>query len=419
MHYKWSEDTCKQTAKYDQNPGYRAIHPCIYMVSYLYLMLLCYLKGMKIPNKSKDDLRIISEQMAWLESHQHLVHNLSKEDGRQRAEGFALQVFQHGDDEDRAGLATKKTALNFHAAYVLMDICRQFSPTGDLASDLEEKQRYAIVKAADINKALKEGRKPKAGPLVEPSIEQQNAEDEALLATLGAGPSSSSVPSSSSLSASAASLQPASSPADGHGHFNTAASPFPTSSSSSWTSHPSQSPSSIPSSSAASNPYANFQPDTQYPSQTGVPASSASSFQPPSYPPAHDFNPTPLPQVPFASSNPYAPSPSFAPSPSVHRPEPSASFTPSSSSSNPPPSSAPPTRTSNMSPFSPEATAARNAAGGSATFGAKKDTRKIDSVRDAERLIKHALSAVVFQDIDTTVLKLKEALNLLQPHSTK
>ena len=119
---------------------------------------------MKIANKSKDDLRLIGEQMGWLESHQSLTSGLSKEEGRARCEAFALQVFEHGDTEDRAGLATKKTALNFHAAYVLLDMCRQFGP---MASDVEEKLRYAVVKAADINKCIKEGRKPKAGPLVD------------------------------------------------------------------------------------------------------------------------------------------------------------------------------------------------------------------------------------------------------------
>ena len=41
-----------------------------------------------------------------------------------------------------------------------MDVCRQW---GELASDLEQKIKYAMWKATDINRAIKEGRQPKPG----------------------------------------------------------------------------------------------------------------------------------------------------------------------------------------------------------------------------------------------------------------
>ena len=74
-------------------------------------------------------------------------------------EAFALQVFAAADNEDRSGHATQQTAHQFYAAYVFMDVCRQW---GELASDLEQKIKYAMWKAADINKAIKEGRPPQA-----------------------------------------------------------------------------------------------------------------------------------------------------------------------------------------------------------------------------------------------------------------
>lgn len=338
------------------------------LISY-YCRLYALQLGMKIANKSKDDLRVIGEQMAWLESHQSLTSGLSKEEGRARCEAFALQVFEHGDTEDRAGLATKKTALNFHAAYVLLDMCRQF---GTMASDVEEKLRYAVVKAADINKCLKEGRKPKAGPLVDTAPEDDLMD--------GAG-----------------NVQAQAAP-----HFNTAASPFTGTSGAGWPSAASSS-----SSSSASAPAPFSAESAAFPA---VP--SDASAPPPSAP----FNPHALPSGPAAQ-------PSQPAQPSGQQPSlfgrPSAAAAPSSTPS-------PPTGSSRSatgpSPFSAEASAARAAAAAAAGHAGgaftRKDTRKLDAVRDGERLIKHALSAVVFSDVDTTVAKLREALQILQPFTT-
>ncbi|XP_028754218.1 protein HOMOLOG OF MAMMALIAN LYST-INTERACTING PROTEIN 5 isoform X2 [Neltuma alba] len=55
----------------------------------------------------------------------------------------------------------KNTAKTFYAASIFFEILNQF---GALQPDLEQKQKYAAWKAADIRKALKEGRKPMAGP---------------------------------------------------------------------------------------------------------------------------------------------------------------------------------------------------------------------------------------------------------------
>ena len=88
------------------------------------------------------------------------MEGLSKEDARSLVESFALQVFAAADNEDRTGNATQQTAHQFYSAYVFMDVCRQW---GELASDLEQKIKYAMWKATDINKAIKEGRQPKPG----------------------------------------------------------------------------------------------------------------------------------------------------------------------------------------------------------------------------------------------------------------
>ncbi|KAK8643997.1 hypothetical protein V6N13_013274 [Hibiscus sabdariffa] len=76
-------------------------------------------------------------------------------------EGFALNVFSKADKQDRAGRADLNTAKTFYAASIFFEIINQFGP---LQPDLEQKQKYAVWKAADIRKALKEGRKPVPGP---------------------------------------------------------------------------------------------------------------------------------------------------------------------------------------------------------------------------------------------------------------
>ncbi|KAL5988017.1 hypothetical protein ACLOJK_035780 [Asimina triloba] len=76
-------------------------------------------------------------------------------------EGFALNVFAKADKQDRAGRADLNTAKTFYAASIFFEILNQF---GELQPDLEQKQKYAVWKAADIRKALKEGRRPEPGP---------------------------------------------------------------------------------------------------------------------------------------------------------------------------------------------------------------------------------------------------------------
>ena len=49
-----------------------------------------------------------------------------------------------------------------------LQILTQFSPDGTLEPDLLEKQRYALWKSTEINKAIREGRAPAAGPVPKP-----------------------------------------------------------------------------------------------------------------------------------------------------------------------------------------------------------------------------------------------------------
>lgn len=75
---------------------------------------------------------------------------------------FASRVFLAADNEDRAGSATKKTAKTFLVASHFYEVGRGFGE--DLPREMEERAKYARWKAADIVKAINEGRVPIAGP---------------------------------------------------------------------------------------------------------------------------------------------------------------------------------------------------------------------------------------------------------------
>lgn len=82
------------------------------------------------------------------------------ENDKEYCRNFAEAIFARADKTDRAGRSDKSTCLTFYAASIFIEILRQF---GELPEDLVDMQRYAAWKAADIRKALREGRKPMPG----------------------------------------------------------------------------------------------------------------------------------------------------------------------------------------------------------------------------------------------------------------
>ncbi|GAN08445.1 vacuolar protein sorting-associated protein VTA1 homolog isoform X1 [Mucor ambiguus] len=104
--------------------------------------------------------------------------------GYAHVENFALKIFINADNEDRAGKSSKKTAKTFLAASIFLELLKTF---GELDSETEAKIKYSKWKAADIMKALREGRVPTPGPPggieqededVEMKQEQQSDEQE-------------------------------------------------------------------------------------------------------------------------------------------------------------------------------------------------------------------------------------------------
>ncbi|KAK7385989.1 hypothetical protein VNO78_32006 [Psophocarpus tetragonolobus] len=130
------------------------------LVAY-YCRLYAMERGLKIPQseRTKTTNALLVSLMKQLEKDKKSIQ-LGPEDNLY-LEGFALNVFGKADKQDRAGRADLNTAKTFYAASIFFEILNQF---GAVQPDLEQKQKYAVWKAADIRKALKEGRKPTAGP---------------------------------------------------------------------------------------------------------------------------------------------------------------------------------------------------------------------------------------------------------------
>ncbi|KAK6154452.1 hypothetical protein DH2020_008700 [Rehmannia glutinosa] len=130
------------------------------LVAY-YCRLYAMERGLAIPQKERTKMTnsILVSLMNQLEKDKKSV-KLGPDD-HLHVEGFASSVFAKADKQDRAGRADLNTAKTFYAASIFFEILNQF---GELQPDIEQKQKYAVWKAADIRKALKEGRTPLPGP---------------------------------------------------------------------------------------------------------------------------------------------------------------------------------------------------------------------------------------------------------------
>eukprot|EP01133_Synstelium_polycarpum_P012163 gene12163-14237_t len=91
-------------------------------------------------------------------------------------EGFAMKAFLHADTEDRAGRASKSTAVTYYSAFLFFDCLKQF---GEQPEEIKQKQKYAGWRAAEINTAIKNGVKPTPPPQEET---EESLEDDSDLA---------------------------------------------------------------------------------------------------------------------------------------------------------------------------------------------------------------------------------------------
>ncbi|KAF8321387.1 Vta1 like-domain-containing protein [Cantharellus anzutake] len=86
----------------------------------------------------------------------------SDEAGSAYIENFAIRVFNNADNEDRKGKSSRSTAKKFLAAANFLELLSVFDIPEQ--PENEQKIRYSKWKAADIAKAIREGRGPTPGP---------------------------------------------------------------------------------------------------------------------------------------------------------------------------------------------------------------------------------------------------------------
>lgn len=154
-------------------------------------------QGLAIPKNERDPkiTGLLNSLLVKLEATKPDALLAGEQADKAYLEDFALKVFHRADKVDRAGLADKKTAVTYLASFYFFEVgscCGQTAlpPTpatqilaqfGELAPDVAEKQRYAAWRAADINKALREGRTPTPVP----TADELDAIDDAQPAAIG------------------------------------------------------------------------------------------------------------------------------------------------------------------------------------------------------------------------------------------
>lgn len=134
--------------------------------------------GLKLNDKSPESQGFLMQLISELEAMKPSISGKSQEELRTICENFAQAVFQRADSIDKAGNADKATAQSFYAAASFFEILKQFSPDKDLDPDIKQQVMYSKWRAAEIVKAIKEGRKPEPpGDADEGSSSQGGGDD--------------------------------------------------------------------------------------------------------------------------------------------------------------------------------------------------------------------------------------------------
>eukprot|EP01024_Parvocaulis_polyphysoides_P054283 TRINITY_DN5476_c0_g2_i1.p1 TRINITY_DN5476_c0_g2~~TRINITY_DN5476_c0_g2_i1.p1 ORF type:complete len:195 (-),score=35.95 TRINITY_DN5476_c0_g2_i1:16-600(-) len=128
-------------------------------------------QGLKIQNRDKAITDILGVVMGELEKSKASIQLDEKEDGAY-CEQFAVNIFNKAEKVDMAGNANEVTSKTYYAAGIFIDICRQFFEEGQFPEDLEQKQKFALWRATEIRKAIREGREPT------PINNNQNTDDQ-------------------------------------------------------------------------------------------------------------------------------------------------------------------------------------------------------------------------------------------------
>ncbi|ETN63386.1 hypothetical protein AND_004920 [Anopheles darlingi] len=142
--------------------------------------------GLKIPQQSPDDRKLLLAIMDWLEKtktqmadNESITHEVA---AQAYLENYALKLFLYADKQDRAANFGKNVVKAFYTAGMIYDVCLIF---GELTEEVTQNRKYAKWKASYIHNCLKNGETPVAGPL---PMEDDTDELANELAKLGPAP---------------------------------------------------------------------------------------------------------------------------------------------------------------------------------------------------------------------------------------
>ncbi|ERL91533.1 vacuolar protein sorting-associated protein VTA1 homolog [Dendroctonus ponderosae] len=135
------------------------------VVAYWARMAACRLALKMVPGpKSPQFSAFLGEILDWLEQTKQQNRDndgITSETAAQAIiEEYALNVFNHAEQQDAAEIFNKNTVKSFYTASMLFDVLEQFG----FSEGNHEKQKYGKWKAAYIHNCLKNGEKPQPGP---------------------------------------------------------------------------------------------------------------------------------------------------------------------------------------------------------------------------------------------------------------
>lgn len=138
------------------------------VVSY-YCTTYALKKGIELRAQSPESRSFLAELMDKVEKEREQLREAveinSETEGKSLVLKVASDVFNHADSQDKAGDWSKATAMAFLAASQYYEVLNYFGEIDD--EEILQKIKYSRFKAADINVAIKTGRKP------EPEIQKE------------------------------------------------------------------------------------------------------------------------------------------------------------------------------------------------------------------------------------------------------
>ncbi len=136
-------------------------------------------EGLKMERRPQEVNEALSVAMEKLERAKPSLQ-LDEEHDELECESFALQIFAKADRADRAGQRGLNTAKMFYASSIFFNVLRQFDE-GKLDADIENKQRYAEWRAAEIMKAERQG--ATASPPPDDDVKERGEEVDAVVSS--------------------------------------------------------------------------------------------------------------------------------------------------------------------------------------------------------------------------------------------